>query len=154
MFRKRGKNFTLAIPKVSTPKTSTIFTKAIIRLEGPGMLIPLSDFNDCNSRKLPITNLLSPIYSFSSTLKKHSGHKRQKFITHSVSCVMSRNFRQNGINTDLFQLYPFQHWKETLKKERNGLNPSFEKTLKQGKIGNQAKMTGFVPNISCMDNLP
>ena len=30
---------------------------------------------------------------------KHSGHMGQKFITYSVSCVMSRNSRENGITT-------------------------------------------------------
>lgn len=90
-------NLTLEIPNMLTPKTSTIFTKAIIRLEWPKMLIPLStwfnsnDFNECNSRKLPITNLLSLIDSFSQTLKwTHSSHMDQKFISYSFSCVMSR----------------------------------------------------------------
>ena len=59
MFRTR-QNFTLAIPKMSTPKTSKIFSKAIIRLEGPKNvdstinLIQLNDLNDCISRKLPL----------------------------------------------------------------------------------------------------
>ena len=30
--------------------------------------------------------------------KEHTGHIGQKFITYSVSCVMSRNSRENGIN--------------------------------------------------------
>ena len=43
-----------------------------------------------------------------------------------------------------FNFILFQHRKETLKRERSGLNLSIEKTLKQGKTGSQAKTTGKV----------
>ena len=89
MFRKR-QNFTLAIPKRSTPKTTTIFTKAIIRLEGPKMLILLStdstqQLNDCISTKLPITTLPSPIDSISSNSpSNNTGHMGQSYYVFSL----------------------------------------------------------------------
>ena len=79
------------------------------------LLIPLSTW--FNSTILPvmtvfpiITNLLSPIDNFSPSLKAHSGHMGQKFITYSVSCVMSRNSRENGINSD-FLIFNMLHMK-------------------------------------------
>ena len=53
-----------------------------------------------------------------------------------------------------FNFILVQHLKETLKRERSGLNLSIQKTLKQGKTGSQAKATGFVPNVLWMDSLP
>ena len=32
--------------------------------------------------------------------KEHAGHMDQKFITYSISWVMSRNSRENGINNN------------------------------------------------------
>ena len=91
-------NLTLAIPNMWTSKTSTSASKAIIWLQWPKMLIPLStwfssnDFNECNSRKLPITNLLSLTDSFSRTLKwTHSSHMDQKFISYLFFRVMLRS---------------------------------------------------------------
>ena len=53
-----------------------------------------------------------------------------------------------------FNFILFQHWKDTLKRERSRLNLSIEKILKQEQTGSQANTTGFVPNILWMDNLP
>ena len=53
-----------------------------------------------------------------------------------------------------FNFILVQHLKETLKRERSGLNLSIKKTLKQGKTGSQVKATGFVPNVLWMDSLP
>ena len=55
---------------------------------------------------------------------------------------------------DLFQLYPCPTFKGDPEKRKEWVKSINQKTLKQGKTGSQAKMTGFVPNVLWMDSLP
>ena len=141
MFRTR-QNFTLAIPKKSTPMTSIIFTKAIIWLKGPKMLIPLSTwFNSTILMTVFSPNYWLQICCPRSTTsvklsKEHTGHMGQKLITYSVSCVMSCNSSENGINIHnqhlkikswCLLLFDF-HAKEIKVQEKNG-NFCFKRTF-------------------------
>ena len=54
---------------------------------------------------------------------------------------------------DLFQLYPCPTFKGDPEKRKEWVKSINQKTLKQGKTGSQAKMTGFVPNVLWMDSL-
>ena len=77
------------------------------------------------------------------------------FALHIIAIVQVRSVHV----LNCFNFIPVQHWKEIPQGENSGLNPSIEKTLKQGKTGSQAKMTGFVQTFcewktNCRSSMP